>query len=147
MGNDCYCPRQWAGECANLTFHFSYFQDTTIYKQINTTTATNKSVITYLYSHSVSWIEGRPYRNPPPHPTPTPTPQESLSLTWINFNPSMWINTFVITSIITCGMKSLIYYQTSTVVSLKFGNGYVIPLPILLWMLLFIRAGIKVDPH
>ena len=38
----------------------------------------------------------------------------------------------VITSLIKCGMKLLIHFQTSTVASLKFGNVYIFP-PILYW--------------
>ena len=51
------------------------------------------------------------------------TQQWPLSLTWINFNPSM---DKLIISIIKCGMKLLIQSQTSTVQPLKFGNGWVI---------------------
>ena len=44
-----------------------------------------------------------------------------------------------------CGMKLLIYSQTSTVQPLKFGNGEVISSQILLGMGLLIHAEIKVD--
>ena len=42
-----------------------------------------------------------------------------LLLTWINFNPSMDVTTYPVKY----GMKLLFHFQTSTAVSLKFGNG------------------------
>ena len=44
------------------------------------------------------------------------------------------------------GMKLLTHFQTSTVVPLKFGNGYVISSHTLFGMRLLIHAGIKVFP-
>ena len=48
--------------------------------------------------------------------------QGPLLLTWFDFHPSMdkWART------VKCGVKSFIHSQTSTVLPLKFGNGYVI---------------------
>ena len=51
--------------------------------------------------------------------------------TWNNFDP---------------GMKLLVHSQTSRVQPLMYGNGLVIPSPILLGMWLLIHAGIKVNP-
>ena len=50
---------------------------------------------------------------------------------------------WVIISIMMCGMKLLIHSQTSTVQPLKFGDGYVISVPIFLGMRLFIHVGFK----
>ena len=49
------------------------------------------------------------------------------------------------TSIRACGIKSCIHSQTSTVVPLKFGNGYVISSHTLMAIWLLIHAGIKVN--
>ena len=62
-------------------------------------------------------------------------------LTWFNFNARM---DKVIKYAIKCELKLLILSQTSTAVPLKFGNRYVISCHILLGMLLFIHAEIKV---
>ena len=49
------------------------------------------------------------------------------------------------TAIIKCGMKLLMHSHTSTVASLKFGNGQVISFHILLNMFSLINAGINVN--
>ena len=51
----------------------------------------------------------------------------------------------IITSIIKCGMKSLIHSQTPTIALLKFGNGFVISSHTLVDIVLMIHARIKTN--
>ena len=53
----------------------------------------------------------------------------------------------VVTSIIKCGIKSLIHSHTSTVTPSKFKNRYVISLPTLLCVWLLTHTGVKVNEH